>query len=250
MFLTAFFSPAAFSYNENYGFVRGPLGYTVFVVSFLYMFLILATIHRRFYAGKTMERLLMTICAAACFGATVFDMIYGGHHLTEALMISSIFFYFFLNAHDNRLDPVTSLGNRVAFYADIDDRKRFITAIASMDMNGLKAINDAGGHAAGDKALAEVGRCLKKVGNRNTTAYRIGGDEFAFVFLQQKQEAVEQTIAQAKELVDKAGLSISIGYAMMAEGESAEDLLKRSDHDMYSNKAAYYRMKGHDRRAR
>ena len=51
--LTAFFSPLAFSFDGNYEFTRGPLGYVVFIVSFLYMVLILYTVWKRFYEGKT-----------------------------------------------------------------------------------------------------------------------------------------------------------------------------------------------------
>ena len=47
--LTAFFSPVAFSFDQDYDFVRGPLGYVVFIVGLLYMVQILVIICRRFY---------------------------------------------------------------------------------------------------------------------------------------------------------------------------------------------------------
>ena len=250
VFLTAFFSPIAFYFDEDYGFVRGPLGYCVFVVAFLYMVQIIYWTWRRYYEGKDSEQLILIICAASCIVGAVIDMIYGGCRLNEAIMVNCVFFDVFLNAHDIRHDILTSLKNRYAFFDDIEQRQKSVTAIASLDMNGLKEINDAHGHAAGDEALAAIGRCLNQISSRNTATYRIGGDEFVIVFLRQNEDAVAKAVTRAREQVEKAGYSISTGYAMRADGETMEDLLQKSDHAMYGNKAAYYRQKGNDRRRR
>ena len=67
--LTAFFSPVAFSFDRDYDFVRGPLGYAVFVISFLYLIQILAMIMRRFYEVKKEERWILIICVIGGMGA-------------------------------------------------------------------------------------------------------------------------------------------------------------------------------------
>ena len=111
--LTAFFSPIAFYYTEeDYAFRRGPLGYVVFIVSFLYMLQILYYVWKRFYEGKTAERWILIVCVFGCMAASVVDMFYGGVHLTEAMMVSIVFLYMYLRSHDNYLDPLTSLRNR------------------------------------------------------------------------------------------------------------------------------------------
>jgi diguanylate cyclase (GGDEF)-like protein len=84
-------------------------------------------------------------------------------------------------------DPLTGLGNRRAF--DMDLRRECARAarhdrpltIAIIDLDGLKAINDRSGHAAGDRALRALATTLTASLRREDAAYRIGGDEFAVV---------------------------------------------------------------------
>ena len=181
-------------------------------------------------------------------GASVVDMFFGGVHLTEAMMVSIVFLYMYLRSHDNYLDPLTSLRNRFAFYDDIDHLHRDITAAASLDMNGLKALNDSKGHAEGDHALTVIGKCLSANCNRSITAYRVGGDEFTVLFMNQNEETVHQTLNHMKDDISAAGYSISAGYAMKKGNSSLDDMLHEADRNMYSDKAAHYQQKGKDRR--
>lgn len=247
--LTAFFSPIAFSFNERYKFVRGPLGYVVFAVSFLYLFLILIVVLRRFYEGKKAERLLLVCCVLGVIASAVVDAWLAGRHLNEAIMIGFIFILFFLRTHDNYLDPLTSLRNRFAYYDDSENLTRNITAVASVDMNGLKKLNDTQGHAAGDAALAAIGKCLNEINDRNILSYRVGGDEFVILFIDQSAENVEQVLNQIRKNVSDTGYSISAGSAMKAPDQSLEDALRESDRNMYKAKAEYYQKSGIDRRA-
>ena len=248
VFSTAFFSPIAFGFDQDYGFVRGPLGACVFIVASLYMIQILFLSWRRFYDRKRSERWILILCATACIVGTIIDMFHGGGHLNEALMVSCVFFNLFLCSHDNRLDPLTDLENRFAFYDDMEHHRKDITAVASLDMNGLKRINDTQGHAEGDRALTEIGRCLNAINDRYTTAYRIGGDEFAILFFGPNEASVGKTVQQACEGVKRAGYSLSAGYAMRSGSEHPQDMLLISDRNMYADKAEYYRNSGLDRR--
>ena len=247
--LTAFFSPVAFSFDQDYDFVRGPLGYVVFIVGLLYMVQILVMIWRRFYEGKKAERWILICCVIGCMGASCVDALFGGSHLNEAIMIGCIYMLFFLRSHDNYIDPLTSLRNRFAFYDDSENLIREISAVASLDMNGLKKMNDTQGHAAGDVALAEIGKCLNEISDRNTIPYRVGGDEFVILFVRRSEDEVDETIERAKAGIAKAGYSVSIGYVMKAKGQSLEDMLSESDQRMFRDKAAYYQSSGRDRRA-
>lgn len=248
--LTAFFSPIAFSFDQDYDFVRGPLGYVVFVVSFLYMIWILVLILRRFYEGKKAERWILLSCVLGALAASLVDAVWGGCHLNEAIMIGSIFMLFFLRTHDNYLDPLTLLRNRFAYYDDSENLSRNITAVASIDMNGLKKLNDTRGHGAGDTALAEIGRCLYEMNDRRTISYRVGGDEFVILFMDQDAETVEHTLNRIRENVSRAGYSISAGYSMKTPDQSLENTLHMSDRNMYEEKAQYYQKNGRDRRNR
>ena len=242
--LTAFFSPVAFYFDENYAFTRGPLGYVVFIVSFLYMVQTFIAMLRHFYGGNRIERWILACCVIGAMVAAVIDATMGGRHLNEAIMIGSIFMLFFLRTHDNYLDPLTSLRNRFAYYNDSASMHRSVTAVASIDMNGLKKLNDTRGHAAGDAALVRIGKCLAQINDRSTISYRVGGDEFVVLFLGQAEEAVEHTLHKLRENVALAGCSISAGYAMKARDESLDEALRISDQNMYREKAEYHQRNG------
>jgi diguanylate cyclase (GGDEF)-like protein len=85
-------------------------------------------------------------------------------------------------------DPLTGLANRRAFLRHLSrraaglERSRGSFALAMVDLDGFKPINDTFGHATGDAVLAEVGVRLAAVGRRGALIARTGGDEFALLF--------------------------------------------------------------------
>ena len=187
---TAFFTDIAFGYDENYNFYRGPLGYVAFIVPICYLVLILWFTLKRFSESKGLQKFIITGCAVFCLATSIVDALYGGIRLNEAIMISSIFFYIILRAHDNRRDALTGLLNRQALYDDCAGFSGRIEAVASIDMNGLKTMNDSLGHHAGDEALVRIAACMQAAANRNILAYRIGGDEFVILFFRASEETV------------------------------------------------------------
>ena len=64
--------------------------------------------------------------------------------------------------------------------------------IVSIDMNGLKEINDKEGHAAGDKALETIAICFLSATTTKETVYRIGGDEFVILCRRVSEDEVKQ----------------------------------------------------------
>ena len=247
---TAFFSDIAFSFDEDYDFCRGPLGYVAFVVPALYLLMIMWITYRHFSEHKSIQAYIIPGCAVFCMAAAITDALHGGIRLHEAVLISSIFFYILLRAHDHRRDPLTGLLNRQAFYDDCTSFNDSISAVASLDMNGLKRMNDTLGHYAGDKALVSIAGCMKEIVNRNTQAYRIGGDEFVILFLSTKEDDVAAAISRVRESISKAGCSVSTGCVMREKGSDLEETIRESDSKMYADKAEYYRSSGHDRRRR
>jgi diguanylate cyclase (GGDEF)-like protein len=88
---------------------------------------------------------------------------------------------------DALLDPISGLGNHRAFQEELHRqieaaaRHRHSVALAIIDLDDLKRVNDAFGHAGGDQLLAAVGRLLVSGSRTPDRAYRIGGDEFALL---------------------------------------------------------------------
>lgn len=246
---TAFFSDIAFGYDSDYDFYRGPLGYVAFVVPVFYTILLLIIIFRKFYERSSKERFVVPLAALFCLTASALDALYGGVRLNEALIISGVFFYLILYSNDIRRDSLTGLLNRYAFYDDCNIYNKNIAAAASMDMNGLKDLNDSLGHEAGDKALIKIGECMTKVVDEKTYVYRVGGDEFIILFSYSDEKLISEVIKQISTDVSSAGYSISSGFAIRGAKDSIDDVVRESDKLMYQEKIGYYRSKGMEQRA-
>ena len=244
---TAFFTDIAFGFDNTYAFYRGPLGYIAFIVPVFYLAFILIIAFKRFSQKKGLEKYIPTICAILCMASTVDGVLHGGVRLNEALMISSIFFYIILYSHDSRCDTLTGLLNRQAFYDDCSVFNKDIRAAASLDMNGLKVINDTYGHLAGDVALKKIGEFINEVADYSTYTYRVGGDEFIILFFHDDIKLISKLIDKIKKNVTSAGYSISVGYAVRNVTDDLHEVIKKSDHEMYRDKEDYYRTNGIDR---
>ena len=251
IYCTAFFTPSiAFGYGESYNFMRGPLGYSVFVVSFFYIAFSVWMTWRRFRdKDHTHERYILYLCAVACLAAAILDMKTEGTHLNSAIVISSIFLYMFRRSMDTNRDSLTKLLNRMSFYEDCARYENAVSAVGTADMNGLKTLNDVVGHEAGDTALREIGKSLTEINNKNILAYRTGGDKFALLFLRQPENTVHTTMEKLKGTLRAKGYSVSTGYAMRGgRSVSVQELTRGAEENMYAEKATFYAGNNHDRR--
>ena len=247
---TAFFTDIAFGFDADYAFYRGPLGYVSFAVPIFYLFVILFMTFRNYVdSRKRSDRLFLIICALLCLLSSLLDATRGGVRLHEAIMISSIFFYIFLRSYDVRRDALTSVRSRQTLYDDCaGTMQKDFCAAASLDMNGLKELNNHDGYHAGDAALQKIGEYLRDVSGQNVRTYRIGGDEFVILFFNKDEETVRSMLEKIRDDVAAMGYSIAYGYAMRDEKESPESMIRRADLKMFEQKAQYYREKSHDRR--
>ena len=249
LYSTAPVIPLTFSFDENYNFHRGPFGWAVFAVCIAYLIIILFTIHVRFRERRVGELFVIYLCALGCIGAMAVDVLAGGVAFLSAILISSLVFYLFLLAQDMDHDPLTRLWNRRVFYEDCKKLGSAITAVASVDMNGLKKTNDELGHDAGDRALKMIAHALHRIMNRKISAYRTGGDEFMIIFLHCEEEEIRQAVLVFLDEIWRAGRSVAIGLAENREcGYSLDEMIRLSDQRMYEDKSQYYMT--HDRRKR
>jgi diguanylate cyclase (GGDEF)-like protein/PAS domain S-box-containing protein len=146
-------------------------------------------------------------------------------------------------------DALTGLMNRAAFerqvVAAIDAGRA--AALMAIDLDRFKAINDTGGHAAGDAVLRDVAALLQGQVRATDSVARVGGDEFA-VLLVGCDEAVAMRIAEqvragaARVGIDHAGqrltIGASIGVAMVEPGVPLAELFSRADRACYDAKRA------------
>jgi len=124
-----------------------------------------------------------------------------------------------------------------------------------VDVNGLKAVNDQLGHAAGDALLRRAGEVLGKALEKPYQAARIGGDEFVLLLPgtdERGGEAVMESIRQLVEVNNQfysgMPLSFAMGAATSKDGERLEAMLQRADAVMYAEKRAHYGDADFDRR--
>ena len=247
---TAFFTDIAFGFDADYSFYRGPLGYVSFIVPIFYLCAILFMTFRNYVdSRRRSDRLILIAGALMCLLSSLLDATRGGVRLHEAILISSIFFYIFLRSYDVRRDALTSVRNRQTLYDDCAGAmQKDFCAAASLDMNGLKELNNREGYHAGDTALRKIGECLREISGQDARTYRIGGDEFVILFFSKDENAVLRTLESIRDKTAAMGYSIAYGYAMRDGKEDPESMIRRSDLKMFEQKAQYYREKSHDRR--
>jgi len=165
-------------------------------------------------------------------------------------------------------DPLTRLANRALFHECVGQALRSTVrgqhqmALAILDLDDFKRINDSLGHVAGDMVLIEAARRLIDCLRPQDTLARLGGDEFAVLLTDIRAEAdvaavVARLLASLRDQVVEvhghtftvtasAGVAIGGGDAM-----GTEVLLRNADVAMYAAKARgqgqheFYRMNMH-----
>lgn len=105
-----------------------------------------------------------------------------------------------------------------------------------IDLDGLKAINDAHGHLAGDVYLQTAARLLSNAVRTPDLVARVGGDEFACLLLGLTSTDAESRVAQLIALLHDGGVQASAGWAPLDLRRGLEGTLAVADERMYSAK--------------
>ena len=174
--------------------------------------------------------------------------------IKETLELTSYFIGSFIVSHQlferlevmSTTDMLTGLLNRSAMdrrINQIESKKSesFMSlGIYFADVNGLKRVNDAHGHQAGDSLLVAAANLLKEVFD-GYEIYRVGGDEFMVLCPNMDEEAFKERLHYTREIQKKRGdIILSIGGRYERDiAELLEDM-KKADEDMYESKKLYY----------
>jgi diguanylate cyclase (GGDEF)-like protein len=148
-------------------------------------------------------------------------------------------------------DPLTGLLNRRGFIEAADrelERARRYgrpLAIAYVDVQGLKAVNDTEGHLAGDRLLCATARLLTDSARANDVVGRLGGDEMGVLLVEQTPEGAEAATSRIEaEVLDRRaaiGLrsrwDLTVGTSTFPEdGETVDELLRAADLRLYEQR--------------
>lgn len=159
-------------------------------------------------------------------------------------------------------DVLTGIYNRHGFYRNIGEVMRRSQktgnpfAVISMDMDGLKVINDTYGHAEGDFALKKIGELMRKATVKGEICARFGGDEFIIAFCSENaSERAEEIINNIKSEIEYFNafgnkpyyLNISMGlYIKVAEKtDTLDSFIKLADDLMYEDKKENKKKENH-----
>lgn len=148
------------------------------------------------------------------------------------------------------IDPLTGAGNRRAL-AEAMERviveksanPKVAVSLVLFDIDYFKSINDLYGHAIGDKFLIRFADFLRSMIRVDESLYRFGGEEFVVLakgdigdassLAHQVRELLESTY-----LISDKQVTVSVGVAELAIGESARELIKRADDALYKAKTS------------
>jgi diguanylate cyclase (GGDEF)-like protein len=158
--------------------------------------------------------------------------------------------------HQATHDMLTGLPNRTLFHDRLLTAMQRVPrhgpgfALAMLDIDGFKGVNDNHGHPAGDALLQAIAERLGDQVRSNDTVARLGGDEFALVLedvseielLMRRCEEIGAALAAPYPLEGRHGafeakVSASIGVALWSgDGQSDEDLMQAADRALYQAK--------------
>jgi diguanylate cyclase (GGDEF)-like protein len=138
-------------------------------------------------------------------------------------------------------DYLTGLGNHRSFDTCVERRLGTGETFALLlcDMDGLKDVNDAEGHSAGDDALRALADSLLLLARSGDEIARIGGDEFCVVATVGSPGEADAIAARVEVALVAAGCPATFGWATHpVDGGSKTELFGAADERLYTRKAA------------
>jgi len=147
--------------------------------------------------------------------------------------------------HLSTHDSMTDLFNRHFFHIEIkrmQESRLFPVSIVSVDVDGLKLVNDNFGHDAGDEIILKTARLLRDSFRNEDIIARLGGDEFVVLLPETNENEASEIIARLRNNIEKQNdesFSLSIGVATGKKDCSLSYLMYQADESMYSDKAAH-----------
>ena len=181
------------------------------------------------------------------------------HYWNTSIRLSFFVLFSFLldsfrNAHERektlaRTDGLTGAANSRSFHEQLalelarSQRYRHPFALAYLDLDNFKTVNDRLGHAAGDRALKTIADYVKMNLRAADVLGRLGGDEFALLLPETDPKTVRTAIAKLHEgllqLMQRHGWPITFSVGVMTCDTiypNADDLIKAADELMYTVK--------------
>jgi two-component system, cell cycle response regulator len=144
-------------------------------------------------------------------------------------------------------DPLTRLYNRRFLFTQLAAlvsgarRHGRPMAAAMIDLDAFKSVNDRHGHEAGDRVLIAAADALRRSLRAEDVLGRLGGEEFLVLLPDADEESAASAAARLRVAVAGARgpvrVTASVGWAVLADDENPDDLVRRADEALYAAKS-------------
>lgn len=137
--------------------------------------------------------------------------------------------------HEALTDNLTGLHNHRAFQEELgrelERRNRAGGALSLMmiDLDGLKQVNDAGGHQAGDEVIRALAECLRETMRAGDLAFRVGGDEFTVILPGVRAWGAFEFAQRLRVRASTRGVGVAIGITETTTYELKDTVIRRTD---------------------
>ena len=253
LLLVNIFVPVVFSIDEYNGYHRTPLYYYYLIVEFMMLFGSLAFyIYTRIKGRRLRFFFFGVYILPIVIGVCVQTANYGLSLIAPCMLIALTGL---MSSIQNELifkDKLTGLYNR--YYLDqlgeeMRSDKGAEYTFLMIDINDFKSINDRLGHLAGDQAIVDTAKILRKAIGTKGAVIRYAGDEFVMVLSTRTQIDTDIYITNIRKGFDEFNsdkghpyeLNVSIGQSIVNLSEiSIDEVMNRIDKLMYEDKRRYY----------
>lgn len=183
-----------------------------------------------------------------------------GFNAVEMMLLLGVYFLWIMRVTKQELaekqklaerDMLTGLLNRNSYEKNVleyPDRCRESVTCIYVDVNGLHALNDSKGHAAGDEMLRTVAGTLQDRFDEKDV-YRIGGDEFVVFARDKALEGIRDKLEEVHSDLTEWGYHLSVGLCRQERPVDMDSLVKEAEAHMYAEKDRYYQETGAVRRS-
>ncbi len=265
--IVSFFTGWMITVNDENIYTHGN-GYNVYVVSYL-IITVLVIIEFFIYGMKFKRQNIVSLIAILLFVLTgiVMQEVLGRSVRTAYISIVMCLALLYIHnqefselASDEQkheqlikisVDPLTGISSRYAYNQEITNLEKDIPTdlvAISIDINGLKRVNDTLGHLAGDELICGASQCISNTFIKYGKCFRTGGDEFIVFIHSTNDDEIEELMATLKDNAASwhgtlaTGLSLSSGYAKASSYDkiNIENLISIADQKMYEDKNLYY----------
>lgn len=238
-----------FSITSENMYVRGPLWSISPMTCYFYYIVNFVVLYNNRKKLNKEELLILSMLTLIPAVMSIFQLYYFVYlTIWNSTAIAVIINYIFIIHSQIKIDPLTGLGNRVAYneyIANLRRKSNIVLAVVNIDLDDFKSINDVYGHHEGDKVLRLFAMQLEDIFKGKGVPIRIGGDEFIVLINENQKDVVEKYV---KMLIDKINgynarsdmpYRIKFSYGMTIFNDmynNIDELIHHSDKLMYERK--------------